>query len=109
LGTPIKSAGAVGQLKVAQKVELAHQLSRPNGPYAKNQVVRALEVRRATLYWPSKQAQKDRHVLALGFDYYMRASLVTTTLQTLSLAFLNFYVDFQENINFSIRKHCWRL
>jgi len=43
-------------------VELAHQLSRPNGPYSKSQVARALEVGRATLYWPSKQAVKDKKV-----------------------------------------------
>jgi putative transposase len=43
-------------------VELAHQLSRPNGPYSKSQVARALEVGRATLYWPSKQAVKDKQV-----------------------------------------------
>ncbi len=43
-------------------MELAHQLSRPNGPYSKSQVARALEVGRATLYWPSKQAVKDKQV-----------------------------------------------
>lgn len=43
-------------------MELAHQLSRPNGPYGKSQVARALEVGRATLYWPSKQAVKDKQV-----------------------------------------------
>lgn len=49
-------------MKPAQKVELAHQLSRPNGPSSKSQVARALEVGRATLYWPSKQAVKDKQV-----------------------------------------------
>ena len=43
-------------------MELAHQLSRPNGPYSKSQVARALQVGRATLYWPSKQAVKDKQV-----------------------------------------------
>lgn len=43
-------------------MELAHQFSRPNGPYSKSQVARALEVGRATLYWPSKQALKDKQV-----------------------------------------------
>ena len=43
-------------------MELAHQFSRPNGPYSKSQVARALEVGRATLYWPSKQAVKDKQV-----------------------------------------------
>jgi transposase InsO family protein len=43
-------------------VELAHQLSRPNGPYCKSLVARALQVGRATLYWPSKQAVKDKQV-----------------------------------------------
>ena len=37
-----KSEGALGQVKTAQKVELAHQLGRPNGPYPKSQVARAL-------------------------------------------------------------------
>lgn len=48
-------------------MELAHQLSRPNGPYSKSQVARALEVGRATLYWPSKQALKDKQV-AVGIE-----------------------------------------
>jgi putative transposase len=43
-------------------VELAHQLSRPNGPYPKSQVARALGVAHATLYLHSKQAVKDKQV-----------------------------------------------
>jgi putative transposase len=52
------------------KVELAHQLSRPNGPYSKSQVARALEVGRATLYWPSKQAVKDKQVAVAIEQWY---------------------------------------
>jgi putative transposase len=43
-------------------VELAHQLSRPNGPYPKSQVARALGVAHATLYLHSKRAIKDKQV-----------------------------------------------
>jgi putative transposase len=43
-------------------VELAHQLSRPNGPYPKSQVARALGLAHATLYLHSKQAVKDKQV-----------------------------------------------
>jgi putative transposase len=43
-------------------VELAHQLCRPNGPYAKSQVARALELARSTLYLHSQQAVKDKQV-----------------------------------------------
>ena len=43
-------------------MELAHQLSRPNGPYPKSQVARALGVAHATLYLHSKQAVKDKQV-----------------------------------------------
>lgn len=43
-------------------MELAHQLCRPNGPYAKSQVARALGLARGTLYLPSKQAVKDKQV-----------------------------------------------
>lgn len=43
-------------------MELAHQLSRPNGPYPKSQVARALGVAQATLYLHSKQAAKDKWV-----------------------------------------------
>jgi putative transposase len=43
-------------------VELAHQLSRPNGPYPKSQVARALGLAHATLYLHSKQAIKDKRV-----------------------------------------------
>jgi len=57
-----KSPGAVGEVKPSQKVALAYQLVRPNGPYSKSQVARALSVGRATLYWRSAQAVKDRRV-----------------------------------------------
>ena len=43
-------------------MELAHQLSRPNGPYPKSQVARALGVAHATLYLHAKQAIKDKQV-----------------------------------------------
>jgi len=43
-------------------VEVAHQLCVPNGPYSKSQAARALGIGRATLYWPSKQAVKDKQV-----------------------------------------------
>ena len=43
-------------------MELAHQLSRPNGPYPKSQVARALGLAHATLYLHSKQAVKDKQV-----------------------------------------------
>ena len=43
-------------------MEVAYQLCVPNGPYAKSQVTRALGIGRATLYWQSKQAPKDKHV-----------------------------------------------
>jgi len=43
-------------------VDVAYQLCVPNGPYAKSQVARALGIGRATLYWPSKQAVKDKQV-----------------------------------------------
>ena len=51
-------------------MELAHQLSRPNGPYAKSQVARALEVGRATLYWPSVQAVKDKQVAVAILEWH---------------------------------------
>lgn len=41
---------------------MAYQLCVPNGPYAKSQAARALGIGRATLYWPSKQAVKDKQV-----------------------------------------------
>ncbi len=47
---------------MAEKVELAHQLCRPHGPYSKSQVARALGLARGTLYLQSKQAQKDKEV-----------------------------------------------
>ncbi len=43
-------------------MEVAYQLCVPNGLYAKSQVARALGIGRATLYWPSKQAVKDKQV-----------------------------------------------
>jgi putative transposase len=43
-------------------VELAYQLCRPNGPYPKSQVARALGLARGTLYLHSKQAVKDKQV-----------------------------------------------
>ncbi len=43
-------------------MELAHHLSRPNGPYPKSQVARALGLAPATLYLHSKQAVKDKRV-----------------------------------------------
>ena len=49
---------------------LAYQLARPNGPYAKSQVARALEVSRATLYWPRKQAVKDKQVAIAIEQWY---------------------------------------
>jgi putative transposase len=48
-------------------VEVAHQLCVPNGPYSKSQAARALGIGRATLYWPSKQAVKDKQV-AVGIE-----------------------------------------
>ncbi len=41
-------------------MELAHQLSRPNGPSPKSQVARALGLAHATLYLHSKQVVKDK-------------------------------------------------
>ena len=43
-------------------MELAHHLSRPNGPYPKSQVARALGLAQGTLYLHSKQAVKDKRV-----------------------------------------------
>jgi putative transposase len=43
-------------------VEVADQLCVPNGPYSKSQAARALGIGRATLYWPCKQAVKDKQV-----------------------------------------------
>ena len=43
-------------------MELAHQLCRPHGPYAKSQVARALGIARGTLYFNGKQAGKDKAV-----------------------------------------------
>ena len=43
-------------------MELAHHLSRPNGPYPKRQVARALGLAESTLYLHSKQAVKDKRV-----------------------------------------------
>lgn len=49
-------------MRPRQLVEVAHQLCVPNGPYSKSQAARALGISRATLYWPSKQAAKDKQV-----------------------------------------------
>ncbi len=57
---PKKSLGAVGKWKTVEKVELANQLCRPNGPYPKTQVALALGLARGSLYLPRKQAQKDK-------------------------------------------------
>jgi putative transposase len=43
-------------------VQLAHQLCRPQGPYSKSQVSRALGIARGTLYLKGKQALKDKKV-----------------------------------------------
>ena len=55
-----KSLGAVEEVTTAQKVELAHQLCRPHGPYSKSQVAQALEMARRTLSLKRKQARKDK-------------------------------------------------
>ncbi len=60
--TSEKSLGAAGQITTAQKVELAHHLCQPNGPYAKSQVARALGRARSTLSLHGKQAKKDKQV-----------------------------------------------
>jgi hypothetical protein len=60
---PKKSTGAVGQLTAAQKMELASQLTPPNGPSSKSQVARALSFARASYYWQSSQARKDKVVV----------------------------------------------
>jgi len=49
-------------LKAAQKVELAHQLMAPHGPYSKSQVVRALSFARGSLYLHRKRPSKDKQV-----------------------------------------------
>ncbi len=43
-------------------MELASQLTPPNGPYSKSQVARALNFARASYYWKSSQARKDKAV-----------------------------------------------
>jgi putative transposase len=43
-------------------VDVAYQLCVPNGPYPKSQVAHALGIGRATLYWRSSQAVKDKQV-----------------------------------------------
>ena len=43
-------------------MELAHQLCRPNGPYAKKHVAEALDLARGSLYLHRKQAQKEKKV-----------------------------------------------
>jgi hypothetical protein len=58
-----KSITTVGRkVRPHQLVEVAFQLCVPNGPYTKSQAARALGIGRATLYWPSKQARKDKQV-----------------------------------------------
>ena len=49
-------------MKAAQKVELAHQLMAPHGPYSKSQVVRALSFARGSLYLHRKRPSKDKQV-----------------------------------------------
>ncbi len=51
-------------------MELAHQLSRPNGPYAKSQVASALGVGRSTPYWPRIQAVKDKQVAVAILEWH---------------------------------------
>ena len=43
-------------------MELATQLTAPNGPYSKSQVARALGFARSSYYLQSKQARKDKTV-----------------------------------------------
>ena len=43
-------------------MELASQLTAPNGPYSKRQVARALNFARSSYYLPGKQAKKDKAV-----------------------------------------------
>jgi len=43
-------------------VELAAHLMPPNGPYNKSQMARALTFHRASFYWKSQQAKKDKAV-----------------------------------------------
>ncbi len=43
-------------------MELAAQLTPPHGPYSKSQVARALDFARASYYWQSRQARKDKAV-----------------------------------------------
>lgn len=43
-------------------MELATQLTAPNGPYSKRQVARALNFARSSYYLPHKQAKKDKAV-----------------------------------------------
>jgi predicted transcriptional regulator len=53
---------AAEKVTTAQKVELAHQLCWPHGPYSKSQVARALGIARGTLYLNGKQAVKDKKI-----------------------------------------------
>lgn len=57
-------------MRPRQLVEVAHQLCVPNGPYSKSQAARALGIGRATLYWPSKQAVKDKQVAVAIEQWY---------------------------------------
>jgi len=59
-------------LKASEKVELAHQLIAPNGPYSKSQVARALHFARASYYVPSQQAKKDKAVAIALEEWHER-------------------------------------
>src|SRR5207248_9576614 len=50
--------------------ELAAHLMPPNGPYSKSQIARALGFHRASFYWQSRQAKKDKAVaIAIEAQY----------------------------------------
>ncbi|HET8846534.1 MAG TPA: IS3 family transposase, partial [Ktedonobacteraceae bacterium] len=57
-------------MRPRQLVEVASQFCVPNGPYPKSQVARALGIGRATLYWPSKQAIKEKLVAVAIEQWY---------------------------------------
>ena len=57
-------------MRPRQLVDVAYQLCVPNGPYPKSQVARALGIGRATLYWPSKQAVKDKQVAVASEQWH---------------------------------------
>lgn len=56
-------------MRPRQLVEVAYQLCVPNSPYPKSLAARALGIGRATLYWPCKQAIKDKQV-AVAIEYW---------------------------------------